>query len=303
VATEFPVFVDTPDGQTPEPGTPDVDATWLNAISGAVNTIENTLPGLVDAGDLADVATSGAYTDLIGAPFIPTGPGDVGAAPVEHTHAYADITDPPTIPAAYTDEQARDAVASALVAGANVTITPDDNANTITIAATGGGGEGGAVDSVNGQTGVVVLTKTHVGLGNVDNTTDLTKPISTAMQAGLDAAHLRVDALDGISNIGTSGSAITVTAGGGNGTAKLMTLNQHCTITFAVNGTGIRSLEFVLTQDTTGGRTVTWASEVLWPGGTQPSLSVAAGAVDRFIFTTYDLGTTWYGDVIGRSYA
>ncbi|MBO7254603.1 MAG: hypothetical protein J6V36_04795, partial [Clostridia bacterium] len=44
----------------------------------------------------------------------------------------------------------------------------------------------GAVASVNGQTGVVVLDKASVGLGNVDNTSDADKPISTATQAALD---------------------------------------------------------------------------------------------------------------------
>ena len=42
-----------------------------------------------------------------------------------------------------------------------------------------------AVQSVNGQTGVVNLTKSDVGLGNVDNTSDLNKPISTATQTAL----------------------------------------------------------------------------------------------------------------------
>jgi hypothetical protein len=42
------------------------------------------------------------------------------------------------------------------------------------------------VQSVNGQTGIVVLDKTSVGLANVDNTSDLNKPISTATQAALD---------------------------------------------------------------------------------------------------------------------
>lgn len=48
-------------------------------------------------------------------------------------------------------------------------------------------GGGGAVDSVNGQTGVVTLTKSDIGLNNVDNTSDLNKPISTATQTALNA--------------------------------------------------------------------------------------------------------------------
>ena len=43
----------------------------------------------------------------------------------------------------------------------------------------------GAVVSVAGKTGTVVLTKADVGLANVDNTSDLNKPISTATQAAL----------------------------------------------------------------------------------------------------------------------
>jgi hypothetical protein len=50
-----------------------------------------------------------------------------------------------TIPAAYTDEQVRDVIGTALVAGSNVTITPNDGADTITIAAASSGGPfGGA---------------------------------------------------------------------------------------------------------------------------------------------------------------
>lgn len=49
----------------------------------------------------------------------------------------------------------------------------------------GGGGSG--VSSVNGYTGAVTLTKTDLSLGNVDNTSDVNKPVSTA-QAAADAA-------------------------------------------------------------------------------------------------------------------
>lgn len=42
------------------------------------------------------------------------------------------------------------------------------------------------VNSVNGHTGIVVLTKSDIGLDQVDNTSDLDKPISTATQSALD---------------------------------------------------------------------------------------------------------------------
>ncbi|QAU06567.1 hypothetical protein SEA_WILLIAMBOONE_58 [Gordonia phage WilliamBoone] len=42
-----------------------------------------------------------------------------------------------------------------------------------------------AVASVAGKTGVVTLTKADVGLGNVDNTSDANKPVSTATQTAL----------------------------------------------------------------------------------------------------------------------
>ena len=44
---------------------------------------------------------------------------------------------------------------------------------------------GGAVTSVAGKTGAVLLVKGDVGLGNVDNTSDLAKPISTAASSAL----------------------------------------------------------------------------------------------------------------------
>lgn len=53
-------------------------------------------------------------------------------------------------------------------------------------------GAGGGVASFNGRTGKVVpadgdYTKAQIGLGNVDNTSDANKPISTATQTALDA--------------------------------------------------------------------------------------------------------------------
>lgn len=49
----------------------------------------------------------------------------------------------------------------------------------------GGGGTGGAVASVAGKTGVVLLDRNDVGLGEVNNTRDSDKPVSTATQNAL----------------------------------------------------------------------------------------------------------------------
>ena len=58
------------------------------------------------------------------------------------------------------------------------------------------------VDSVNGETGVVVLDKSDIGLSNVDNTSDLNKPISSATQLALNSksdighSHTKADITD-----------------------------------------------------------------------------------------------------------
>ena len=74
------------------------------------------------------------------------------------------------------------------VAGNNIQITPDATNKTITIISTASGNvtgvKGGAESTY--RTGNVDITKANIGLGNVDNTSDLNKPISTATQAALD---------------------------------------------------------------------------------------------------------------------
>jgi hypothetical protein len=84
-----------------------------------------------------------------------------------------------------------------VLAGDNITLTYDNNADTVTIDAAGN------VDSVNGKVGVVVLTKTDIGLSNVDNTSDANKPISSATQTAL---NLKQDTLISATNIKTVNS-------------------------------------------------------------------------------------------------
>ena len=56
------------------------------------------------------------------------------------------------------------------------------------------GAQVNTITSVSGRTGNIVLSKTDVGLDNIDNTSDLEKPISIATQSALD---LKVDKVSG----------------------------------------------------------------------------------------------------------
>jgi hypothetical protein len=84
-----------------------------------------------------------------------------------------------------------------------------------------------AVYSVNGYTGAVVLVKGDVGLGNVDNTSDLNKPISTATQT----------ALNGKEDVGATINQLTgeVTAGPGGG-SQVATLSNAAVIAKVLTG-------------------------------------------------------------------
>lgn len=129
--------------------------------------LANALSAKADSSSLADVATSGRYSDLSGTPSLAT---------VATSGSYSDLSNKPTIPAvdqtynsASTNAQSGTAVAGAIATKSAVAwsqaVTTGQKIATVTIdgtptdvyAPTGGGGGGGAVDSVNGQTGTVVL--------------------------------------------------------------------------------------------------------------------------------------------------
>jgi hypothetical protein len=73
------------------------------------------------------------------------------------------------------------------------------------------------VTSVAGRTGVVVLTSTDVGLGNVDNTSDVNKPVSTAQSTADNLRLLKSANLSDVASASTSltnlGGVSTTTAG------------------------------------------------------------------------------------------
>jgi hypothetical protein len=77
------------------------------------------------------------------------------------------------------------------------------------------GGSGGAVDSVAGKTGAVSLTKSDVGLTNVDNTADTAKPVSTTQAtaiSGAQTAAVSAAATDATTKANAAQSAATTAA-------------------------------------------------------------------------------------------
>jgi hypothetical protein len=105
----------------PHPGylTPaEGNAAYATAAQGALAA------SAVQPGSLATVAATGSYLDLSNVPLT--------FAPAAHTQAASTITD--------FAEAVDDRTAALLVAGSGVTLTYDDGAGTLTVAASGGGG-------------------------------------------------------------------------------------------------------------------------------------------------------------------
>jgi hypothetical protein len=100
--------------------------------------------------------------------------------------------------------------------------------------------------------------------------------------------------------ITSSGNAATLDLH--SGTNFTHPLTEDVTYTFSNSGASGRASAFTLkvTQDSTA-RTITWPSSVDWKDATAPTLSAASGAVDVFVFITYDGGTTYYGFAAGQA--
>lgn len=91
-----------------------------------------------------------------------------------------------------------------------------------------------------------------------------------------------------------------------NGNHFSLTLTGNSTFTFTnppASGTSF-TFSIEIKQDAgASGYTVTWPASVDWPAATAPTLTATASAIDFFVFTTRDGGTTWYGFTAGQALA
>lgn len=79
-----------------------------------------------------------------------------------------------------------------------------------------------------------------------------------------------------------------------------LTLTGNTVFTFPTVAAG-KSFTVVLVQDATGGRTVTWPGNVMWPNSTTPFVTATANKRDVFTFFSVD-GVVWLGSVAGQNY-
>lgn len=161
------------------------------------------------------------------------------------------------------------------------------------------------------------ISKTMVGLENVDNTSDANKPISIATQNALsttvssvtqttmmtelnmNAYRILSPVFDRYSEIVTSLTisqpTLTLNCQGGS---QFYNMVLDTTITsLTVNGgmaanTAI-SITMILNQGTGGNKTITWPASFKWEGGVKPVLSTTAGAIDVVSAISYDRGVTY----------
>ena len=91
-------------------------------------------------------------------------------------------------------------------------------------------------------------------------------------------------------NLSAATSASTITLDLGTANYHTVTLAHNTTFADPSNEVAGQSGSIIITQDGTGSRTAAWNSAWKWAAGTAPTLSTAAGAVDRIDFLVVAAG-------------
>ncbi len=193
-------------------------------------------------------------------------------------------------------------VLSGATENCTITVTPNDASkfylvdNDSGFDATFTQGTGASLSIPNGTTGIIFCDGTGAA-ANVKAIIDASKFV-TADANGVVTFYNGI--VEESTAITSSSNAATLDLH--TGTNFTHTLTENVTYTFSNSGASGSASAFTLkvTQDSTA-RTITWPSSVDWKDATTPTLSTASGAVDVFVFITYDGGTTYYGFAAGQA--
>lgn len=167
----------------------------------------------------------------------------------------------------------------------------------------------------------MAFVKADVGLGNVDNTSDASKPVSTATQTALDAkvatadkastAQVRSSATDKYltgDNVEAAYAAVALTPGAtvnlnwDSGPNLTLAPVQNFTLANPTNGQVGKWSDLLVTQDSgadpAGLRTIAYGNQYIFPNGDPPTLATGDGVKTRFaikcvtttLFELYKIG-------------
>ena len=137
----------------------------------------------------------------------------------------------------------------------------------------------------NTETGITVTYQDADGTIDfvVDDTTKL--PLAGGTITG---ALVLDDSVEATITAATSASTITLDLGAS--VHHSVTLAHNTTFADPSNEVAGQSGSLIITQDGTGSRTAAWNSAWKWTGGTAPTLSTAASAVDRIDYLVVAAG-------------
>jgi len=138
------------------------------------------------------------------------------------------------------------------------------------------------------------LTKDDVGLGFVDNTSDVNKPVSTATQTILD---LKLEAGALLTSVITV-PELNIDMLLSDYFTKTITANSTLTVS---NAKPAGVVSYFLLELTNGGAFVTtWWSGIKWGYGVAPTLTPSGK--DLLSFSSIDGGVTWVGNVVSKDF-
>jgi hypothetical protein len=271
-------------------GTAQQQLTELEADVTSIQADLSTLPLLIPPRALGgDGYTDEQVRDVIGA-ALTNGTGIT----ITVSDAGDTITVASTV-TAYTDEQARDAIGAALVAGTNVSITVNDGADTITI-------DGITTEAVQDIVGAFIsasgtgLTVTYNDAGNAET---ISINVATAAEFRANTADKILDT-DGVwssADYVALTDAATVAVDMSTGFNFSLTIGGNRTLGAPSNTKNGQTGVIAITQDGTGSRTLAYHANWKFAGGTDPTLSTAAGAVDLLFYQVIS-STSIYGVLV-----
>ncbi|GEM_PF-6841412 len=120
------------------------------------------------------------------------------------------------------------------------------------------------------------------------------------------AAQVTNGGVEKVSTIASAGAQPALNLSNGN--VYNVTMGANVTAFNITGAVASKACAFTLylSQPAGSTKTVNWAlttGNLLWSGGTKPTMTAVAGATDIYVFESIDGGANWYGSVVGQNFS